>query len=72
MRNVEKGMIIAFFVIFGVISSLVGPPGQQSRTFYTYITSAALLRTSYGSAGLRSLPNEINGLSPVELESAVL
>ena len=61
MSNVEKGMIIAVFVIFGAISTpcpvLSAAPDQQSRTFYTDIISAALLRTSYVPAGLRPLPN---------------
>ena len=66
MSNVGKDMIVAFFVISASYlqsPALLTAPGQQSRTFYTDITGVELLRISYGPAGLRSLPNEISGLS---------
>ena len=38
-------------------------PGRWSGTFCTGVTGAVLLGVSHGPAVLRSLPNEINGLS---------
>ena len=61
-------MIIAFFVIFGVrsiVSSLVGRPWSTVMNFlhryYKRGTVENLPRT--GRPDMRSLPNEINGLS---------
>ena len=61
----EKGMI-AFFIVFEVISTvsgLVGRPRSTVKKFLHRFTSAALLKISHPPSGLRSLENEINGLS---------
>ena len=66
MSNVEKGMIIAFFVIFGVISTvsnLVRHPWSAVKNFLHRYYKRGTVRISHRPASLRSLPNEINRLS---------